>query len=237
MLWLNASLSATSVMEIVSPTKRLRQSNLPKAHIKVAWKDQSSQDVDAARALIDRLHYQDGKVEGEFIVGFADGREVQEVAPNFVPNWTSGDLWLVGAAVLKRGMTHGNPKGRRDLAEKRFPGLKLEKLSRDEIVHQMGLAWISRVAVETDLQGYGIGRCLANECRKKAASLVPGSQYVEVMTSQRLQDAQRLLKTENSGSDFLQAVGFRLAPIFTKIQKPRRDGRDRRLYYWAPVIS
>jgi len=223
-------------MDVVSHSKELKQSD-PKAHIKVAWKDQSSSDVDAARALIDRVHYQDGKVEGEFIIGFADRREVQAIEPKFVPKWTSGDLCLVGAVVLKRGMTHGNPKGRRDLAEKRFPQLKLEKLSRDQIVRRMGLARISRVAVEPELQGYGIGRCLANECRKKAASLVPGSQYVEVMTSQRLQDAQRLLKAENSGSDFLQAAGFRLAPIFTKIPKPRRDGRGRRLYYWASVIS
>jgi GNAT superfamily N-acetyltransferase len=122
-------------------------------------------------ALIDRVHYQDGKVVGEFVIGFADLNEVREIEPDFEPNWTSGSLCLVGTAVVKPGMTHGNPKGRRDLAEKEFPGLKLEKLSRDEIVRQMGLALISRVAVEPALQGYGIGRTLGNECRKRAPTL------------------------------------------------------------------
>jgi GNAT superfamily N-acetyltransferase len=221
-------------MALESPT---RSGFAGRPRIGIAWKEQSSHDIDAARALIDRTHYQDGKVDGEFLISFAELDEVGAIVPEFVPSWTSDDLCLIGVAVVKRGMTHGNPSGRQDLAAKKFPGLKLERLSRDEVVRQMGLALISRVAVEPDLQGYGIGRALAKECRRQAASLVPGSRYVEVMTSQRLSDAQRLLKKENARRDFLQAAGFRLAPNFTKIQRPRRDGRNRRLYYWASVIQ
>jgi ribosomal protein S18 acetylase RimI-like enzyme len=203
--------------------------------IALVWKEPSSDDIDAARELIQRVHYQDGKIAGEFIIGFAHVTKLAEIRPEFVPTWISKNLCLVGAAVVKPGMTHGNPRGRRDLAEKQFPTIKLEKLKRGEIVHLLGLAQISRVAVEPGLQGCGIGRTLAYECRKRASFLVPNAKYVEVMTSQRLPDAQKLQK--GSRGDFLQAAGFRLAPIFTKIQKPQRDGRDRRLYYWASVIS
>lgn len=185
--------------------------------------------------MIKRVHYRDGDVDGEFILGFAKLDEVKAAQPEFVPGRMYDNLCLVGTAVIKRGITHGNPKGRRDLAEKHFPEMKIERLRRDEIVNKIGLALISRVAVEPDLQGCGIGRVLAQECRKQAASLVPGSRYVEVMTSQRLHDAQRLVKKENTERDFLQAAGFRLVPIFTKARKPH-DGRDRCLYYWAPVL-
>jgi GNAT superfamily N-acetyltransferase len=207
-----------------------------KPRISIEWKKPTSSDEDAARRLINRVHYQQGKIYGEFIIGFTPIKQIASIRPSFVPNWTSGDICLVGAAVLKNGITHGNPKGRRDLAAKHFPELKLNRMDRGEIVSEMALARISRVAVEPELHGLGIGRALAMECRKKASQLVPGSQYIEVMTSQRLKDAKRLLTKEAAKSDFLQAAGFRLAPFFTKIQKPLL-GRDRRLYYWASAVS
>ncbi len=207
-----------------------------KPQLDITCRSAAAFERDAARELIRRVHYQEGQVDGEFILAFAEVGAIKVLEPEFVPNCNSGTLCLVGAAVLKRGMTHGNPKGRRDLAERRFPELKVERLRRNEIVDKMGLALISRVAVEPNLHGYGVGRALAQECRRQATSLVPGSRYVEVMTSQRLRDAQRLIKKENAASDFLQAAGFRLAPIFTRIKQPRRDGRDRRLYYWASII-
>jgi hypothetical protein len=227
-----------SVMSISIPDRSTNHAQ-PRTGITVLWKkDCSSNDIDAARELIGRVHYQDGKVDGGFIIAFADLDEIRIIAPEFASSASSGNICVVGAAIIKPGMTHGNPTGRRDLAEKCFLGLKLEKLRRDQIVRQMGLALISRVAVEPQLHGYGIGRVLAKECRKRAVSVVPGSQYVEVMTSQRLSDAQKYLKTENAGRDFLQAAGFRLAPFYTKIAKHRRrDRRDCSLYYWAPAIA
>jgi hypothetical protein len=205
-------------------------------NVKIIWKQPSCRDRDAARKLIERIHYRDGVISGEFVTAFANFEEVKLLKPEFEAKWVCDELCLVGAAILKQGITYSNPKGRRDLADRRFPGVNFNRLTRDEIVRRMGLALISRVAVEPQLQGIGVGRSLATECRKQAPKLVPDSRYVEVMTSQRLNDAQRLQK-EGSQSDFLQAAGFRLAPIFTRIQKPRRDGRNRRLYCWAPVID
>jgi ribosomal protein S18 acetylase RimI-like enzyme len=209
--------------------------NIAKSVIPIVWRDNlTNQDIEAARKLIDRVHYQEGKVDGAFIICFAELNRIKAVVPSFCPVFESDGLCLVGSAVIKSGIMYAKPKGRRDLAERHFPHLSYDKLGRAEVVRQMGLALISRVAVEPQLQSYGIGRLLAEECRKRAPALVPGSRFVEVMTSQRLQDAQRLLKKKNAGNDFLQAAGFRLVPTLTKIQRPRQqNGRDRRLYYWA----
>jgi GNAT superfamily N-acetyltransferase len=209
----------------------------PQANINVLWKvDCAPNEISAARGLIERVHYQDGKADGGFVVGFADLDEVNVIAPNFAPSAISGKQCLVGVAVIRPGISYASPVGRRDLAAKCFPQIDLAKLTRGEAVRQMGLALISRVVVEPDLHGRGIGRALASECRKKAASIVPGSRYVEVMTSQRLSDAE--FKKQNAEHDFLQAAGFQLAPYFTKVAKHRRrDRRDRSLYYWAPVIT
>jgi GNAT superfamily N-acetyltransferase len=211
------------------------EANIAKSVVPIVWKDkQTDDDIEAARELIDRVHYQEGKVDGAFIICFAELARIKAAVPSFCPGFISDGLCLIGAAVVKSGIMYAKPNGRRDLAERNFPYLAYDKLSRAEVVRQMGLALISRVAVEPQLQRHGIGRVLAEECRKRAPTLVPGSRFIEVMTSQRLQDAKRLLKKKNAANDFLQAAGFRLVPILTKIQKPRQqNGRDRRLYYWA----
>src|ERR1700719_2153363 len=119
--------------------------------IEITWRQPSCSDRSAARELIERVHYRHGRIDGEFIIGFAGIEEVRAIRSEFSPTWTIGDLCLVGAAVVKSGITYAKPKGRRDLAEKRFPGLNIDRLSRDEIVRRMGLALISRVAVEPEL--------------------------------------------------------------------------------------
>ncbi len=99
---------------------------ISKPRIKVTWKENS--DCSAARELIERVHYQNGRIEGEFVIGFADIHEVKAIRPDFTPTWTSGDLCLVGAAVVKPGISYAKPKGRRDLAEKHFSGLNIDRL-------------------------------------------------------------------------------------------------------------
>ncbi len=207
----------------------------PTSVIELRWDEPTDDDIKAARELIDAVHYQGRAADGECVVAFANTKEAIALSPDFVPRSIRGDLCLVGAAIVKRGISYSKPNGRKDLVDQKFASLKIDKLSRGEVVTRLGLALISRVAVEPMLQRMDIGRRLAVECRRRAPDFVQGSQYVEVMTSQRLQDAQRLQKT-GAKSDFLQAAGFRLAPQFTKIYPPRRDGRNRRLYYWAEVL-
>ncbi|WP_156447206.1 hypothetical protein [Bradyrhizobium yuanmingense] len=194
------------------------------------------QAVDELRRLIDRTHYQSGKTRGEFLGCYADKADLKRLAPDFAFD-ESKERVAVGAAVLQQGCSYANPRGRRHLAAEHFPKLKLDLLARNVIVQRMGLALISRVAVEPGLQGLGIGTNLALACRRQASILYPGTRFVEVMTSRTRHEWEQIKKQESSGGDFLRAAGFRLAPFTTRAKNPKeRGGRDRVLYYWAPVL-
>jgi hypothetical protein len=203
--------------------------------VNITFRKPGSKERVKAGTLLERVHYQRGLPHGEVIACFMSKDEIEKHNPKFLVPQGDEEV-LVGVAVLQRGCAYGKPVGRNALARAHFPSLKLSKLGRGEIVKAMGLALISRVAVEPDLHNLGIGTSLATECRKIAPIHFPGAKFVEVMTSRSRDEAQELVKRSNSRGDFLQAAGFQLAPTTTKVRGGRR-GRDRLLYYWAPVIA
>jgi GNAT superfamily N-acetyltransferase len=99
---------------------------------------------------------------------------------------TNGTGQIVGALHLER-LVHGHPLGRIAIYEQdqrrppdkrstRHPGF------RWRVVRQLGLYWVSRIAVDEPFQGLGIGSALCDAAREVAAAwmLEPG-RYVELI--------------------------------------------------------
>ena len=77
--------------------------------------------------LINRLHYQTAGRTAKAIGCFIPNNELRAIVPELVRG--AGVETLVGVLTLNRGFSHGSPKGRRDLAERHFSSLNLDKPS------------------------------------------------------------------------------------------------------------
>lgn len=99
---------------------------------------------------------------------------------------------FAGALVLGGGCAYAAPVGRNHLVEVHELDVDLEELTRGEIVTELGLTMINRVAVVPELKGFGIGSALAKVARRYAPRLFPGAQFVEVMTTRRIRDARAI---------------------------------------------
>src|SRR5579871_1553373 len=112
----------------------------------------------------------------------------------------------VGALFLER-LFHGNPRGRdaiyRDLGRRTpttpAPGTKPG--FRNRVVRELGVYWISRVAVEPPFQGMGIGSILCDAARQVAKDrMLESGRYVELIRQLPL---YRYEKIVNGEADFL----------------------------------
>ena len=99
---------------------------------------------------------------------------------------TGGTGRIVGALHLER-LVHGHPLGRAAIYQwdrKRAPGARSTRRPgfRWRVVRELGLYWISRIAVDPPFQELGIGSALCDAAREVAASrmLEPG-RYVELI--------------------------------------------------------
>jgi GNAT superfamily N-acetyltransferase len=175
-----------------------------------------------ARALVARSHYLSPRPGGLILLArIGDGQFAKQAREKWwseleTPERTrlGGDLEratgglgdVVGALHLERLM-HGHPSGRNAIyaSVKRKPPTTPRVGSdpgfRRRVVRELGLYWISRVAVDVPFQGYGIGSALCDAAREVAATrmLEPGK-HVELI--RRLSIA-RFRKLEGGKSDFL----------------------------------
>lgn len=154
------------------------------------------------------------------------------------PAWNEGTGLVVGAVTVSR-LFHGNPKGRFELAQ--GMGIKLpESDDRGDIVKELGVVWVSRIAVDAPYRHCGIGTLLLDQLRTSIGATLPWlPRVIEVMQSVPSASA-----AETGGSKFFTDAGYRYeratyTPPTRMIDATGRPESKltplRTLYYWAPV--
>jgi GNAT superfamily N-acetyltransferase len=154
-----------------------------------------------ALEIVKRAHYLNARPGGVILLAhIADPRIAHKVRAQWwsrlprevkarygtLKQATVGLTDVVGALHLERLM-HGHPLGRTAIYQregKRPPDRRAMKRPgfRWRVVSELGLYWISRIAVEVPFQGLGIGSALCDAAREVAATrtLEPG-RYVELI--------------------------------------------------------
>ena len=183
--------------------------------------------------FIGEHHYRDGNPRGSIIACYVDS--ASPLCPVSLRR-DDGKWPFAGALVLGGGCAYAAPVGRYDLVQRHNLNIHLEELTRGEIVTNLGLTMINRVAVIPDMKGLGVGSALALAARRYAPRLFAGARFVEVMTTRRLRDAKALASGTYARRDFLQLAGFTVAPSVSSTRFT--DGiRTGMLYYHAPVTD
>jgi GNAT superfamily N-acetyltransferase len=155
----------------------------------------------AALRIVKRAHYLKTRARGLVLLALIqDSRSARRVRTRWwaalpretrarygtLERATGGTGRVVGALQLER-LVHGNPLGRAAIYQqdgKRPPDGRSTRRRgfRWRVVRELGLYWISRIAVEAAFQRLGIGSALCDAAREVAATrmLEPG-RYVELI--------------------------------------------------------
>lgn len=175
-----------------------------------------------ARALVARTHYLAPRGGGVILLArILDHRTANELRAEWwkqqsrearirmggsVELAAGGLSDVVGALHLERLM-HGHPAGRSAIYKQegrpvpRVPNGKRGEGFRRRVVHDLGLYWISRVAVDYPFQGRGVGSALCDAAREITARwmLEPGKN-VELIRRMHISKFEEL---KAGGGDFL----------------------------------
>ncbi len=152
------------------------------------------------------------------------------------PAWHERSGLVVGALTISR-LFHGNPKGRIDLAN----GLGVELpdgIRQGQAVKELGVIWVSRIAVDAPYRRCGIGTALLELLRTSIGATLPWQpRAIEVMQSVPSTDVIE-------ASNFFVDAEYRFvrdtptAPT-RMIDTKGNPGVDltalRSLYYWAQI--
>jgi GNAT superfamily N-acetyltransferase len=199
----------------------------------------------AALRVVERAHYLKARARGLVLLAIIqDPRSARRIRARWwakLPRAVrarygtleraTGGTGIVGALHLER-LVHGNPLGRAaiyQLDRKRPPDGRSTRHPgfRWRVVRQLGLYWISRIAVDAPFQELGIGSALCDAAREVAATrmLEPG-RYVELI--RRLPIAQFEAIAGGKGDfltgdskDFAAALPFKLRTPYLS-RKPAR---------------
>jgi hypothetical protein len=206
--------------------------------------DSDAQRIEASEIIL-RSHYLDIPKNGLFLGCRFKDKEIQETllrdssrnrADPWSEVWSEGPKDIVGCAVLST-LLHGVPRGRKEVArkleredmleeiEKVIKGKKekvieWKKLTRAQIVEQLQIAWISRVAVDAPYRNLrsdshpGLGPHIVRHLTEVALlHHVPSPKVVEVMRYKRADKAKELIAKAKEGKsvdDFLVEAGYTL---------------------------
>jgi GNAT superfamily N-acetyltransferase len=148
---------------------------------------------------------------------------------------------IVGALILER-MMHGHPNGRDEIyrrERKRVPtGSVMSRPGfRVRAVNELGLYWISRVAVRARHRGLGVGSILSDAAREIARFWMPHKgKYVELI---RLMPRTHFDNIVAGESDFLTGLsrrfGLRLPFFLRNPPLSQKPGGRCLAYYFAPA--
>jgi hypothetical protein len=216
----------------------------------------------AARALVARIHYLAPRGTGLILIARVQASRAASAARakwwrkqspetrarmgGSVDRATGGLGDVVGAVHLERLM-HGHPAGRRAIYERegmippKVPEPGKGEGFRRKVVDDLGLYWISRVAVDGPFQHHGIGAALCDAAREVAAKYMPHpGRYVELIRRMRISEFEDL-KDKNNG-DFLTGhsgvFGVKLAFSMYVPYLSRRPGHawNETLGRWEPLL-
>lgn len=192
------------------------------------WLVNCDEDREAAHDLIARVHYL-RPPRGGLILSCGIRAEGPLSTPKPGRNQERPSVKLIACAVLET-LWHGNPKGREIAAEKILERKIPRTWSRRDIVDRLRIGWVSRIAVEDDFQGLGIGTALTKElCRIAPVFRLPAPRVLEVLTRARQIDDPRY----NGGArDFLCRAGFTKVGALASTDRSRAAKMN---YYYAEV--
>jgi GNAT superfamily N-acetyltransferase len=154
------------------------------------------------------------------------------------PAWKEGAGSVVGAITISR-LFHGQPKGRSALEHE--VGLYLpEDTPRDMAVKELGVVWVSRVAVDAPYRDRGIGEELLRILRASIGATLPWQpRLIEVMQS------VTPAKLRESDNGFFTMAGYHRYEHATYTAPARMIGEDglprtdltplRTLYFWSRI--
>jgi len=156
------------------------------------------------------------------------------------PAWRDVSGSMIACAVLDT-LFHGIPKGRHKLVENE--GIKIDwNASRREIVEQIKIGWVSRVAVEAPYRNFGFGSLLTKYLRTVAKKYrVPSANYLEVITTLNTEKAKE--KLNNTSRDFLKEAGYtRINELYNSSRTLQSNYKGekmlvpaKKLYYYSKV--
>lgn len=204
----------------------------------------------SAREVLERSHPHRSPPSGIYLIcTFADRAQQQDIFARkkkarrrddpWSSAWRSDPTPVVGCVVLSR-LFHGNPRGRAEIMKD--CGAWFEpSAKRSDVVNGLGLAWVSRIAVDAPYRGLNIGTYLLAEARQSAAGRLPWNpKYLEVIRTVLDRDAE---DKEDSGGDFITRAGYKRAAEQARcapIRPINADGRRSvhtehctRFYYWC----
>lgn len=202
-------------------------------------------DLFQASALLQRSHPRGAPRSGivitaRFVNEAAQERVRQSNNPSqredpWSPAWTEGTGLVVGALTISR-LFHGNPRGRAAVAAQL--GIPLPA-TRSDAVTDLGLVWVSRIAVDAPYRGQEIGTELLRVLRTSIGATLPWeARKIEVLQSVPRAEA-------TAGSRFFTAAGYRWhesttytapARMINQLGVPEVDLTPlRTLYYWADI--
>jgi GNAT superfamily N-acetyltransferase len=210
-------------------------------------------DLDRYEALsvVSRSHYLQVPARGVVVACMLlDPRQQERIrsksrrTDSWSPAWQEEPGRVIGCAVIDY-LYHGSPKGRSAIiATVKQPHRNFNSMNRSEFVRALGLAWISRFAVDAPYRSIGIGTLLATHTRKVAGEkMYPRPRYLEVITTLPAKTASSLLQSHDQ--DFLTRAGFERNPSLRPSSRltVRDDDGDgiklvaaKKLYYHAPVL-
>lgn len=197
------------------------------------WVVNSERDRQIAQSIISRTHYLSSTTRGLFVGCHIVDKDkelvIRELTKNRKlnntydsPAWTNPLGRMIGCAVLDKLM-FGNPLGRDEFADNELGSqwrerIKQKKLTRKEVVDQLGLVWASRFAVDEPYIGLrangfdrSIGTVIACHLQEIAANYyLPPARRIEVIRTVKKKRAEELTKTTEPKSDFLTLAGYKI---------------------------
>lgn len=211
-----------------------------------------------ARQILERCHPRKTPASGVYLLCYLSDENEQEKLRSIKSSRPVQEPWSsawhipknspVGCIVISR-LFHGNPKGRKYIRDHARSPIDLENARRREIVNDLGIAWISRIAVDAPYRGLGIGEALSRESLEVARFRLPWQpNYLEVIRTVTQNELERVAAERHAPiapQDFLTRAGYIRAPesIRCAPYRPLSSSGQRmpetesclQFYYWSPV--
>lgn len=183
------------------------------------WAVDNLADRDQCLRLLRSVHYLEEPRRGIFLACRFSNSDQQRNSLQRAPERTRRRKWAVPGAIIACAVVdtlmHGQPKGRAAIAHKLGYPRALQRWSRSEVVANLRVAWLSRVAVAPPFQRLGIGVQLALKARQMTRRMrIPRADFLEVIRS----FPAKHNKQKAYVGDFLTGAGF------IRIEEPMRSG-------------
>lgn len=207
-----------------------------------------------ARQLLERSHPRRSPPSGIYLLcSFSDAAEQNAVLAQERRNRNHQDPWspvwrskpgpVVGCLVFSR-LFHGEPTGREEVMDDASIDTSFRNVAtRKDMVDRLGVAWISRIAVDAPYRNCGIGTAMLEEARQISQERLPWpTSYLEVIRTVTKKNIDEISMSDTT-DDFITLAGYRRASHISRgrperllnedgSRNPRTEPRWQ-LYYWC----